>query len=153
MGSVFATHTKTRHFRNLAVLVGVCAIVAGGALAGRSVREPLMAAIRDAVTSPSATVTAPAETVFPQPRAIDWEGAVFGVLAGGSGLAVRRADSGEMFQAYGDEAQIASVSYAPVRIIGRWTGISCAYQQTVFSGQCTPTVDIDDLEILSITLE
>lgn len=153
MSSVFATRTKTRHFRNLAVLVGVCAIVAGGALTGRRVRVPLMAALRDAITSPSVIATAPAETIFPQPREIDWEGAVFGVLAGARGLAIRREDTGGMFQAYGANGQTMSITSGPVRISGRWTGISCAYQQTVFSGQCTPTVDIDDLEILPITLE
>jgi len=149
--TVFGTHTKTRHVRNLFILVGLCAIVAGGAFAARSVREPLMAAIRDAIASPSSP--APLETVFPQPRMVDWEGVVFGVLAGGEGLAIKRTDTGELFQAYGTQEQTASASYGPVHITGRWTGISCAYQQTVFSGQCTPTVEIDALEILPIVLQ
>lgn len=150
MSSVFATHTRTRHFRNFAVLAGLCAIVAGGALAGRAVRVPLIATLRDAVSSPSVSVITPTETVFPQPRAIDWEGVIFGVFAGGEGLAIKRTDTGEMFQAYG---AVSSVSYGPVRLAGRWIGISCAYQHTVFGGQCTPIVEIDALEILPITLE
>lgn len=153
MGSVFATHTKTRHFRNFAVLVGMCAVVAGGLLAARSVRAPLMAALRDAVESPSVPAVAPTETIFPQPRKIDWDGIVFGVLVGGRGLAVRREDTGEMFQAYAADGQTMSVTSGPVRIKGRWTGISCAYQHIVFSDTCTPTVDIDALEILPVTLE
>ena len=112
-----------------------------------------MAAIRDAVVSPSVPVTEPAETIFPQPREVEWDGVVFGILAGGRGLAVRRADTGELFQAYVAGEQTASVSYGPVHITGRWTGISCAYQQAVFGGQCTPTVEIDALEILPIVLE
>ena len=152
--SVFATHIKTRHVRNLAILVAVSAVATGGVLFGLVASVPLTAALRDAVSlvsPPPASVST--ETVFPQPRSIDWEGVVFGILAGGRGLAVRRADTGEMFQAYGVDGQTASVSYVPVRIRGRWTGISCAYEQTVFGGQCTPTVDIDVLEILPITLE
>lgn len=135
------------------MLGGLCAVVAGGVLSARSAREPLMAAIRDAVSSPSIPVATSAEMAFPQPREIDWEGVVFGVVAGGRGLAVRRDDTGELFQAHMPDEQIASISSGPVRIKGRWTGISCAYRQTVFGGQCTPTIDIDDLEILPITLE
>lgn len=152
--SVFATRIKTKHVRNLTILVALCAIVIGVTLSSQIVLSPLMATIRNAVVSPTPFPHAvPKETVFPQPRAIDWEGMIVGVLAGGKGLAIERTHTGEMFQAYGAQGQIASVSEGLVRVIGRWTGISCAYQQTVFGGRCTPTVDFDVLEILPITLE
>jgi hypothetical protein len=151
--SVFATQKKTSHARTVAILIAVCAVVAGSVLVGRMIEVPLTAALRDAAGfSPVIPAETPSETVFPKPRVIDWEGTVFGILAGGNGLAIKRPDGG-MFQAYMAEGRTSSVSQGPVHIKGRWTGTSCAYQNTVFSGQCTPTVEIDALEILPISLE
>lgn len=77
-------------------------------------------------------------------NAVDWQGNIIGVMVGGEGLAVRRTD-GTLFQAYLPPGQVASISSGPVRIIGRITGTDCAYANTVFSGRCTPTVDVDEL--------
>ena len=145
--SVFATHTKTRHVRTIGILIGLCAVIAGGAFAGSAVRGVLTAAIGDVVVVPSPSAM-PTETVFPQSRDIEWEGIIVGTLAGGRGLAIQREDTGELFQAYMPDNTTASVSKGPVNIKGTWTGISCAYQQTVFNGRCTPSVDIHALEIL-----
>lgn len=151
---VFITRTKTRHVRNAAVFVAICATVAGSVLVGRLLQAPLTATFYDAVTPESNTTpVAPTETTFPHPREIDWEGIVFGSLMGGRGLAIRRSDTGTLFQAYMADDRISSVSEGRVRIRGQWTGTSCAYEQTLFKGQCTPTVDIDVLEILPISLE
>jgi hypothetical protein len=151
--TVFATHKNTHHRRNVAALLGVAALVVAGAISSQALRAPLTAALQDAMVGQQASKAQPTETVFPQSRTVEWEGVGFSVLAGGRGLAVRRADTGELFQAYGAEDVLASFSYGPVRVRGRWTGISCAYQQTLFEGQCTPTVDIYVLEILPIALE
>lgn len=151
--SVFATHTKT-HFRDFLVFAAFCALVFGMVLGGRALKTPLTAALYEAAALQTVTPVPPlTETIFSEPIAIEWEGVVFGVLAGGRGLAVTRNDTGEMFQAYSDNAQYSDVEYGPVLIRGRWTGISCAYQNTVFLRQCVPTVDIVDFEILPITLE
>lgn len=151
--SVFATHTKT-HFRDFMVFAVLCATVAGVVLGGRALKTPLTAALYEAAALQPVTPVPPlTETIFSEPIAVRWEGVVFGVLAGGSGLAVTRSDTGEMFQAYSDDAQYSDVEYGPVRISGRWTGISCAYQNTVFLRQCVPTVDIVDFEILPISLQ
>ena len=152
--SVFASHPKTNHVRNAVIVMALCVIITGAVLAVQAIRVPLTAAIREALGTPTIEPTAsPEETVFPQPRDVDWDGVVFAVLGGGNGFAVRRVSTGEMFQAYLPEGQTSSVSYQPVRIRGRWTGISCAYRQTLFNNVCTPTVDIDALEILPIMFE
>jgi hypothetical protein len=153
--SVFDSHAETHHVRNSLLALGLCAVVAAGMFAALGAGAPLTAALRDSFGSPepSPSVT-PAETTFPQPRDVEWNGVVVGILAGGGGIAVRTVATGEMFQAYFKEGQTSSVSeHQPVLIRGRWTGISCAYRETVFKGQCTPTVDIDALEILPITFE
>ena len=151
--SVFITNKETQHFRNFVIVFAVCATIGGSVLVGRMIGSPLTATLLHVagVATPVATEP-PSETVFPTPRVITWDGTVFGILAGGEGLAVRRSD-GVLFQAYEAEGQIASVSEGPIRITGRWTGTSCAYQNTVFGGRCTPSVEIDSLEVLPISLQ
>lgn len=151
--SVFSTGTKTQHFKHFAAVLLLCAAVFASVRAGRAVIGPLTATLRNGMRTVPLSETPPTETVFPQPRAIDWEGVVFGVLAGGEGLAVKRSGSGELFQAYFAQGQTASVSEGPIHITGHWTGISCAYEETVFKRTCTPTVDIDALEILPVALQ
>lgn len=122
-----------------ALIATILVVTAAGVVLGSmEVRAPMTASELDAI--------APVETVFPQPQAIAWDGAVFGILAGGEGLAVRMLDTGREFQVYAPDNQLASVSEGTIRIRGNWTGISCAYANTVFSGRCTPTVDIVILE-------
>ena len=102
-----------------------------------------------AVVPPQFTADiAPMETVFPVAQDIDWQGRIFAVLSGGRGVAVQRTDGGQLFQAYFSDDNRASVSYGAVRVRGRLTGISCAYAQTIFSGRCTPSVDIVEMSVL-----
>jgi hypothetical protein len=113
----------------------IVAVVAVGIMLGTfQARAPMTASELDAVI--------PTETVFSTPQDIDWTGQVFGIFAGGEGLAVRQDGTDREFQAYMKPGVLSSVPYGPVRIKGAWTGISCAYANTVFSGHCTPTVDV-----------
>ena len=119
----------------------IVAVVAVGIMLGTfQARAPMTASELDAF--------APTETVFPEPQQIDWTGQVFGIFAGGEGLAVRLDGTGREFQAYMKPGVLSSVPYGPVRIKGNWTGISCAYANTVFSGKCTPMVEVDDIMAL-----
>lgn len=119
----------------IAVIIIVTAV--GVMLGSLEARAPMTASELDAIT--------PRETVFPQPQDIDWSGQVFGIFAGGEGLAVRRDGTGQEFQAYMQPGVLSSIPYGPVRIRGQWIGISCAYAYTVFSGRCTPTIEVDDI--------
>lgn len=124
-----------------ALFAAIIAVTVAGVLLGSiDARAPMTALELDAI--------APTETVFPKPQAVVWDGVVFGVLAGGEGLAVRMLDTSREFQAYMPGDTLASPSEGSVRVTGRWTGISCSYANTVFSGHCTPTVDIQMIEPL-----
>lgn len=138
-------------FRSAGIVLAVVAVVAGTIYFGRAIRGPLTASQYD-VAIPSRTPNVARETQYPQPLAIEWAGVIDGMLAGGQGYVVRRTDTGERFQAYLPIGETSSISEGPVRVIGRVTGISCAYADTVFNGQCTQSVDIDTLEQLPIML-
>jgi hypothetical protein len=121
----------------LAIIVVTVASVVLGSIEARA---PMTASELDALV--------PVETAFPEPQTITWEGEVFGVLMSGQGIAVRMRDTGVEFQAYMPEGESTSIAKGRVRIRGTWTGISCAYAYAMFSGTCTPTVDIDELVII-----
>lgn len=150
--SVFASQRSTHYVRNFGVLLAVAAVVAGTVYFGKVIRDPLTATQIDSVY-PTFTPLMALETVFPRPQPVDWEGVIVGVLAGGQGIAVQRHDTNEFFQAYTERGASLSFFEGPIRIRGRLTSISCAYAQTVFNGQCTPTVIIESAEQLTIELE
>jgi sorbitol-specific phosphotransferase system component IIC len=133
-------------------LLVIAMVIAGTVYFGRTIREPLTASVLDGVV-PSHTPLVALETVYPEPESVVWEGVIEGVLAGGQGLAVRGDAVLGMFQAYFASGVTSSITEGPVRIAGRLTGISCAYAQTVFGGQCTPSVDIESIEQLAIELQ
>ncbi len=134
------------------VVLAVAAVIAGTVYFGRTIREPLTATVLEGAI-PSFTPLVAIETVYPEPVSVVWEGVIEGVLAGGQGLAVRGDAVRGMFQAYFKSGTVSSITEGPVRIAGRLTGISCAYANTVFGGQCTPSVDIDSLEQTTIELQ
>jgi hypothetical protein len=150
--SVFATYARPRYGRFLGVLVAVAAVVAGTVYFGNAIRAPLTASQLDAV-APSFTPVVARETVFPEPRAFDGEGVVLTLLAGGQGIAVRMSGAQGYAQAYMPSGETVSVTEGPVRIRGAWTGIDCSYANTLFDGQCTPTIRIESLEQLPIQLQ
>ena len=75
------------------------------------------------------------------------------ILAGGQGIAVRLHGARGYIQAYAPSGQTVSVSEGPVRIRGMLQSIDCSYVNTLFDGQCTPTVLIQSIEQLPITLQ
>jgi hypothetical protein len=137
---------------SVGVTLAVAAVIAGTVYFGRTIREPLTASVLDGVV-PSFTPLIAIETAYPEPVSVVWDGVIEGVLAGGQGLAVRGDSVRGMFQAHFASGTVTSVTEGPVRITGRLTGISCAYAQTVFSGQCTPSIEIDSLEQTAIELQ
>jgi len=137
---------------SVGVTLAVAAVIAGTVYFGRAIRSPLTAAVID-VAIPSFTPLVALETVYPEPQSVVWEGVIEGVLAGGQGLAVRRVGTAGMFQAYFANGTVSSITEGPVRVTGRLTAISCAYAETVFGGQCTPSLDIDSVEQLAIELQ
>ncbi len=115
---------------------------------------PQSATFSDAIALPALKpVNAPVETVYPEPRGIVWEGHIIATLSGGRGIAVRRADVDGAFQAYFAEGVASSISEGPVLISGLLTSVSCAYAETIFSGLCTPVVEITAIDQLPIELE
>jgi len=150
--SVFATHPKRSYLGSFGIFIAVAAVVAGTVYFGQAIRSPLTASVIDAAI-PSFTPLVALETVYPEPVAVVWEGVIEGVLAGGQGLAVRQNGTREMFQAYFADDAVSAITEGPVRITGRLTAVSCAYADTVFGGQCTPSLEIDAIEQLAIELQ
>ena len=134
----------------LSVIVAVLVVVAGSAYLMHAMRAPLTASGLSAVVPAVSSATpVPTETVFAQPRLVNFEGVVFGVLAGGRGLAVRRYD-GQQVQLYAVGSASFTITGGPVHVIGAWSGISCAYANTVFNGLCTPIIDVTSIEQLPV---
>lgn len=150
--SVFATHTKPPYGRQFGVLVALAAVVAGTVYFGHVIRIPLTAFQLDAV-APSFQPAIPRETVFTEPRAFDDEGVVLTMLAGGFGVAVRLNGGRGFVQAYLSSGLAMPVTEGPVRIRGRLTEISCAYANSLFGGQCVPSVEIESIEPPAIRLQ
>jgi type VI protein secretion system component VasA len=141
--SVFHTHaTPSFSVVRVGLLVAVLTVAGVVLSRGFTVRT---ATIAD--TLPEATPTATA-TVFPEPLAVEWEGYVTRTLVGGQGIEVRsRQVPGGYFFAYSEEGFPASISEAPLKVLGRWLGISCEY------GRCAPEVQVDSWAPLPIELE
>lgn len=131
--------------RSLGIGIAVIAVVAGTVIFGDAIRSPLTATQLKGVV-PSFEPVIARETVFPEPRDFDEEGTIVSLLVGGQGLAVRLGSNRGFVQAYAPEGELASVSEGFVHIRGSWTGIDCSYANTLFEGQCTPTVLIESLE-------
>lgn len=149
--SVFAFNHRPTYGRFLGVLVAVAAVVAGTVYFGNAIREPLTASQLDVIV-PSFTPVVARETIFPEPRAFDDDGVILTQLAGGQGVAVRLSGAQGYAQAYMPTGETVSVTEGRVRIRGSWTGIDCSYANSLFDGQCTPTILIESLEPLPIQL-
>ena len=88
------------------------------------------------------------EEIFSNPVEINWEGEVFGVLQSGNGYAIRNLDEKAKypeFMAFWPEDKIEWLE-GDVKITGLFNGIDCAYQNTVFGGNCVPMVAIKNIE-------
>ncbi len=139
--SVFHTHAPSP-FSVVRVGLLVAVLTVAGVVLSRN-SAPRTAAIIDTV--PSAT---PEATVFPQPVSIVWAGYVTRTLVGGEGIEVRSTQApGGYFFAYHNDVFPASVSAAPLEVLGQWLGISCEY------GRCAPEVQVSEWHPLPIELE
>jgi hypothetical protein len=92
------------------------------------------------------------EKTFKKPVQVDWSGEIFGVLQSGNGYAIKRLDvkaKYPQFMAFWPEDKMEWVK-GGVRIKGWMEGIDCAYQNTIFAGECVPFVTIKSLEKIEI---
>mgnify|MGYP001581096699 FL=1 len=88
------------------------------------------------------------EAVFTNPEEIEWSGVIFGVLQSGNGYAIRNLDEKEKypeFMAFWPKDKIEWLE-GDVKITGLFNGIDCAYQNTIFGGNCVPLVTIRKIE-------
>lgn len=88
------------------------------------------------------------EAVFINPEEIEWNGEIFGVLQSGNGYAIRNLDEKAKypeFMAFWPEDKIEWLE-GKVKISGILEEISCAYQNTIFGGNCVPMVTINKIE-------
>lgn len=115
-------------------LIGVLDIPAGqySASANKAVEQPKKAE----------------EAVFTNPKKIEWNGEIFGVLQSGNGYAIKNLDEKAKYPEFmafwpGDKMEWLE---GKVKISGILEGIDCAYQNTVFGGNCVPMVTIRKIE-------
>lgn len=88
------------------------------------------------------------EAVFTNPKEIEWSGKIFGVLQSGNGYAIRNLDKKanySEFMAFWPEDKIEWLE-GSIKVRGTLEGIDCAYQNTVFGGNCVPSVIIKNIE-------
>lgn len=153
--SVFAVHPERPSRRGLVAVLAFAAVLAGGVLATQQFPDVLpTAAELNALQAPRLVSSPePTETTFPEPIPVDIEARIVAVLVSGEGLALKRADTGEMVQAYFPAGTTTPVTEGPVHLVGRWVGISCAYANALFEGHCTPNILIDTIAALEIVPE
>lgn len=84
------------------------------------------------------------DEAFPVPVPAHWEGEVFGWLEGGQAFAIRRPGGAGDFYAFFEVDALPLKGYVSIR--GLWLGTTCAYRDTVFSGECVPEVMIRRVE-------
>lgn len=150
--SVFSSHPRSPYLNVLGALLVLGVLVSGTIYFGGVIRAPLTASQLQAVNVAATSTVLPTETVFPQPVEFDDEGVVKAILAGGQGIAIELNNQKGYIQAYSADSSQIAITEGPVHIRGKLTEISCAYVNTLFNGQCTPTVIIDALETLPIRL-
>ena len=94
--------------------------------------------------------TASRESVLSYPVAVEWTGEIFGVLQSGNGYAIKSLDQKAQypqFMAFWPRDKMEWLD-GNVRIKGLMEGIDCAYQNTIFGGECVPLITITTLKII-----
>jgi len=90
------------------------------------------------------------EQTFTKPIKITWQGKVIANLEGGEAYGIKMVSQNKSNPAFyaccGTENNLWLDG--KVRITGNWIGITCAYQNTIFSGRCVPEVEIEEIEKL-----
>ncbi len=88
------------------------------------------------------------EVTFDQPIDIDWEGEIMATFVSGQDYGIKKTPKDEnfpYFYAYTGDDSNSSLE-GSVKVKGKWTGITCAYQNTVFK-KCVPEVEADKIEL------
>ncbi len=86
------------------------------------------------------------EVTFDKPVDVVWEGEIITSFVSGTDYGIKKIPKDKdfpYFYAYtGDE--VATWLEGNVEVKGKWTGITCAYQNTVF-GRCVPDVEVEEI--------
>lgn len=95
------------------------------------------------------------EKNFEKSAQVEWIGEIFAVLQSGNGYAIKNLDGKAKYPQFmvfwsGDKMEWLDGN---VKIKGLMEGIDCAYQNTIFSGECVPFVTIESLEKIEINKE
>ncbi len=94
------------------------------------------------------------EKTFEKPIDIVWTGKVFAYMMSGEAFGVERTLKNEEYPVFfacciegrwEDDKWIIDDIDGKVRVAGKWTGITCAYGNTIF-GRCVPNVEIEKIE-------
>lgn len=91
------------------------------------------------------------EETFEEPIDVVWAGNVFAHMQSGEAFGITRGFSDDAFFACCIEGKMIDDKWTiediegKVRVTGKWTGITCAYGNTIF-GRCVPNVEIERIE-------
>lgn len=123
-------------------MLGVFAFVVFGYLADRG----LIASIGSFANINS---IAESEKTFTTPRNVQWTGEIIGVVSGGSCVGIKGNFSGypAFLACLPDIYGTGLSNYSGiVTVNGKWSGITCAYRNTIF-GSCVPDVVIERINL------
>ncbi|MEK7194873.1 MAG: hypothetical protein AAB561_02005 [Patescibacteria group bacterium] len=88
------------------------------------------------------------EVVFETPKKINWPGTIISITGGGTGYAVQLIEpedgNSDFLAIWPNDSNL--ILSGRVVVSGYWTGITCAYRYTLFSGQCVPEIEIETIE-------
>ncbi len=96
------------------------------------------------------------EETFEKPIDVVWTGNVFAFMQSGEAFGIERTPKNEQYPVFfacciegkmENDKWIIDHIRGKVKITGKWTGITCAYKNTIF-GRCVPDVDIEKIEEL-----
>ncbi len=104
---------------------------------------------QDLDQSEQAGVDCSCEEVFDQTKAIKIKGEAVSFLAGGEGMAIQDS-AGQGFYAVVPEgfSWDSWEKGSQVLVRGKLTGVTCAYGDTVFGGECSQEVEADSIEVV-----
>lgn len=95
----------------------------------------------------------PDEIVFRRSYDIMWSGKIIGNMNGFHDFGIERLNKNTKYPYFyatidweGSNMQKTDIIAGNVRIYGKMIGITCAYQNTVFSGKCVPEINITKIK-------
>jgi hypothetical protein len=97
----------------------------------------------------------PDEKIFKRSYDVVWSGKIIGNMNGFQDFGIQRLQKNAKYPFFyatldwpGSRIQNDAIVDGHVRIYGKMIGITCAYQNTVFKGECVPEIDITKIEKL-----